>query len=79
QGPVPPVVFDGAQMSAAERDSIASAIAAKTPVYLLIAPPESQEYSNVLKSELDQLQSKFNIEPISQNEAVALYRLTPRK
>ena len=78
-GPVPAVVFDGAQMAPAVTVSLASAIDAKAPVFLLIAPPESQSYADVLKSELDQLQEKFTIEPVSQNEAVALYRLTARK
>jgi hypothetical protein len=74
-GAVPPVVFDGSQMSA-EADSLASAIEAKTPVYLLIAAPESDDYAGVLKSELDQLQEKFTVEPELQTRQVALYRLT---
>jgi 4-amino-4-deoxy-L-arabinose transferase-like glycosyltransferase len=79
KGPVPPVVFDGDQMSAAVAHSLESAIDAKTPVFLLLAAPESQDYADVLKTELDQLQEKFTIEVVSQNEAVALYRLTARK
>jgi hypothetical protein len=75
-GLVPPVVFDGPQMSG-EADSLASAINSNTPVFLLIAAPESQSYADVLKGELDRLQEKFNVEPITQNEAVALDRLTP--
>jgi 4-amino-4-deoxy-L-arabinose transferase-like glycosyltransferase len=78
-GPVPTVVFDGAQMAPAATNSLTSAIEAKAPVFLLIAPPESQSYADVLKSELDQLQEKFIIEPVSQKEAVAVYRLTGRK
>jgi hypothetical protein len=78
-GPVPPVVFDGGEMSAVEADSLASAIGAKTPVFLLIAAPESQDYADVLKGELEQLQGKFAVEPVSQNEAVAVYRLAVRK
>jgi len=74
-GPIPPVVFDGAAMSA-EADSLLSAIVAKTPVFLLIAAPESQQYADVLKGELDNLQSKFGIEPVAQNRVAALYRLT---
>ena len=77
-GAVPPVVFDGERMSPAAADSLASAIGAKTPVYLLLAAPESDEYAGVLKSELDQLQEKFTVEPISQNKSAALYRLTAR-
>jgi len=71
---VPPVVFDGPGMSP-EADSLASA---KTPVFLLIAAPESQGYADVLKGELDQLQSKFTVEPVAQNRVAALYRLTTK-
>ena len=66
-GPVPPVVFDGEQMSASAADSLASAIDAKKPVFLLLAAPESQQYADVLKGELDQMQAKFAIEPVTQN------------
>jgi len=76
-GAVPPVVFDGSQMSA-EADSLASAIGAKTPVFVLIAAPESQNYAGVLKTELDQLQGKFTFEPELQTRQVALYRLTTK-
>ena len=48
-------------------------------MFLLLAAPESQQYADVLKGELDQLQGKFAVEPVSQNEAVAVYRLTARK
>jgi 4-amino-4-deoxy-L-arabinose transferase-like glycosyltransferase len=78
-GAVPPVVFDGEQLSPAKADALTSAVGDKTPVFVLLAAPESQDYAEVLKSELDQLQQKFTIEPISQNEALALYQLTARK
>ena len=78
-GPVPAVVFDGEQMSASVADSIASAIDAKKPVFLILAAPESQQYADVLKGELDQMQGKFAIEPVSQNEAIAVYRLSARE
>jgi 4-amino-4-deoxy-L-arabinose transferase-like glycosyltransferase len=78
-GAVPPVVFDGEQLSPAEAASLASAVGGKAPVFVFLAAPESQDYAEVLKSELDQLQQKFTLEPISQNEAVALYQLTVRK
>ncbi|MGC2441738.1 hypothetical protein, partial [Candidatus Binatus sp.] len=78
-GPVPAVVFDREQMSASVADSIASAIDAKKPVFLILAAPESQQYADVLKGELDQMQAKFAIEPVSQNEAIAVYRLSARK
>jgi len=78
-GAVPPVVFDGEQLSPAEASSLTSAVGGKAPVFVLLAAPESQDYADVLKSELDQLQQKFTVEPVSQNEAVALYQLTARK
>jgi len=78
-GAVPPVVFDGQQPSPAEAASLASAVGGKAPVFVLLAAPESQDYAGALKSELDQLQQTFTIQPISQNDAVALYQLTARK
>jgi hypothetical protein len=78
-GPVPAVLFDGEKISVAVTDSIASAIDAKKPVFLLIAAPESQQYADVLKTELDQLQGRFAVEPEGQDEAVAVYRLSARK
>ncbi len=79
KGSVPAVAFDGEPMSAVVADSLASAIDAKKPVYLLIAAPESQDYADVLKGELDQLQQKFTVKPELQNQSVALYRLTAQK
>jgi hypothetical protein len=78
-GPVPAVVFEGEQMSAAVADSIASAIDSKRAVFLILAAPESQQYADVLKGDLDRLQGKFSVEPVSQNEAVAVYLMTARK
>ncbi len=76
-GPVPAVAFDGDKMSA-EADKLASAIAAKTPVFLLLAAPESQQYADVLKGEFEQLQGKFTVEAVSQNDAIAVYQLSAR-
>jgi hypothetical protein len=76
-GAVPPVVFDGERMTA-EADAIAAAVGAKAPVFLVIAAPESQSYADVLKGEIDQLAGRFELEPISQNEAVAVYRVTAK-
>ncbi|HYR79925.1 MAG TPA: hypothetical protein VEO55_07955, partial [Candidatus Dormibacteraeota bacterium] len=73
-GPIPPVVFDGPTMSP-EADSLA---AAKAPVFLLLAAPESQQYADVLKTELEQLQSKFVADPVAQNRVAQLYRLTTK-
>ncbi|HYL60901.1 MAG TPA: glycosyltransferase family 39 protein [Candidatus Acidoferrales bacterium] len=78
-GDVPPVVFDGAEMSRAQADVLAATLRAKTPVFLLLAAPESQQYSDLLRGEIDQLQSKFTLKPIAQNAAVALYQLQAPK
>jgi Dolichyl-phosphate-mannose-protein mannosyltransferase len=76
-GAVPPVVFDNGRMTT-EADALASAIAAEAPVFVLIASPESQSYADVLKDELDQLTGKFAVDRVSQNEAVALYRIAAK-
>jgi hypothetical protein len=75
-GPVPAVVFDGEQMSSAVAGSLASAIDAKRPVFLILAAPESQQYADVLKTELEELRGKFSVEPVAQSEAIAVYRVT---
>jgi len=75
-GPVPAVVFDGEQMSSAAAGSLASAIDAKRPVFLILAAPESQQYADVLKTELEELRGKFSVEPVAQSEAIAVYRVT---
>ncbi len=77
-GPVPPVLFDGGQMEKNATDAIASAVAGKTQVYLIVATPESEQYADVLMSELDALRRRFAIDPVSQNEAVAVYGLSAR-
>jgi hypothetical protein len=78
-GDVPPVIFEGAEMSRAQADALAATLRAKTPVFLLLAAPESQEYSDLLRGEIDQLQSKFPLKPIAQNAAVAVYQLQAPK
>lgn len=78
-GDLPPVVFDGVQMSPTTSSSLVATLRAKTPVYLLLAAPESQEYSDLLRGEIDQLQTKFTIKPVVQNTAIALYQLQARR
>ncbi len=77
-GSVPPVVFNGPETAAQTQDSIAAAMRAKTPVFVLLGAPETQNYANLLKDELDQLQAKFVFEPFEQNSSIAMYRLKPR-
>ncbi|MDB5107872.1 MAG: hypothetical protein JWM69_813 [Candidatus Binatus sp.] len=78
KGPIPPVEFDVAASSPNPNDPVAAAIASQTPVFVLLAVPESAQYANLLKNELDQLQSKYGFDVIEQNSAIALYRLKPR-
>ena len=74
-GPIPPVVFDGAEMSAGVVDSLGAAIRARKAVYVLLAIPETRDYANELQRELEKLQGRFSLEPIEQNNVVALYQL----
>ena len=78
-GPMPPVVFDGGRMEQSETDAIASAIAGNKPVYLLVAAPESQQYADVLKDEMGEMGAKFGVEPVSENEAIAVYRFSGKQ
>jgi len=50
----------------------------KNASLLLLAAPESQQYADVLKTELEQLQSKFVVDPVAQNRDAQLYRLTTK-
>jgi 4-amino-4-deoxy-L-arabinose transferase-like glycosyltransferase len=76
RGAIPPVVFDATSIAQTTIDSLAAAITAKQPVYLLLCAPESPEYADVLKTEVDQLGAKFPLTSVVQNSALALFRFT---
>jgi hypothetical protein len=73
--PLPAVIFDGSTFTSGAMYSLVTANHANTPVFLVLGVPESEEYAAILKAELDDLQSRFTIETIDQNNALALYKL----
>ena len=78
-GAAPPVLFDKDGESKAALDSLTDAVNKHAPVLVLLAAPESPAYAEMLKRELDQLQQSFNVEPVGENRAIAIYQLTPRR
>ncbi|MDO8434683.1 MAG: glycosyltransferase family 39 protein [Candidatus Binatus sp.] len=77
-GALPAVVFDGADITKTAMFLLVAANRAKTPVFVLLCAPESEQYAAMLKTELDELQARFTIEPVEQNSAIALYRLSAK-
>jgi hypothetical protein len=40
--------------------------------------PEREDYADLLKDELSQLNASFTLDSIAQSDVIDLYRLTPR-
>jgi len=77
-GSVPPVLFGGSQLYDAEAKTLIDAMRAGRPAYLLITRPERDDYADLLKDELTQLNASFNLDSIAQSDLIDLYHLTPR-
>jgi 4-amino-4-deoxy-L-arabinose transferase-like glycosyltransferase len=77
-GPIPSVLFAGPHVDDAETKILGDAMRAGRPAYLLMYAPEGQEYADLLKDELGQLNTSFNVESIARSDLIDLYRLTPR-
>jgi 4-amino-4-deoxy-L-arabinose transferase-like glycosyltransferase len=77
-GPVPPVLFAGPQIDDGEARTLGDAMRSGRPAYLLVTAPERQDYADLLKDEIAQLNTSFNVESIARSDLVELYRLTPR-
>jgi hypothetical protein len=77
-GPVPPVLFTGNSLNDSVTKTISAEARAGKPLYLLMNAPERQEYADILKDELNQLNTPFEVQPIAHSDLVELYRLTPR-
>ncbi len=76
--PVPPVLFVGPHLDDGEAKRLRDAIHSGRPAYLLMTAPERQDYADLLKDELSQLNTPFNLESIAQSDLIDLYRVTPR-
>ncbi len=78
QGPVPPVLFSGPHIDDTEVKFLSNAMRARRPTYLLMTRPEREDYADLLKDELKQLNASFNLESIAQSDLIELYRLSAR-
>jgi hypothetical protein len=77
-GPVPPVLFAGQHVDASEAKTLSDAIHSGRAAYLLVTRPEREDYADLLKDELSQLNTPFNLESVAQSDLIDLYRVTPR-
>jgi hypothetical protein len=78
-GPIPPVLFDESGAMDKRTAAMLSGVAAgKGGAYLLLAAPESRDYTNVLHDEVAALGGYFSVAPVMQSRDVALYRLSVR-
>jgi 4-amino-4-deoxy-L-arabinose transferase-like glycosyltransferase len=76
--PLPPVVFDGDTFTSAAMYSLVTANHANSPVYVLLCSPESDQYAATLKTQFDELSSRFTLETADMNSSLALYKLTAK-
>ncbi|MFZ0888507.1 MAG: glycosyltransferase family 39 protein [Candidatus Binataceae bacterium] len=77
-GPIPPALFDGSGIVSARAESLAAQARSGKPIYLMIWEPDSAEYADTLKYEIDQLGERFALEPVERAAPLQLYRLAPR-
>ncbi len=74
----PPVLFAGQQIDNAEVKKLDEAARTGKSIYLLLNAPERQDYADLLKDELAQIEASFAINPIARSDLVELDRLSPR-
>jgi hypothetical protein len=77
-GPVPPVLFTGPHIDDAELKTLGDAMRSGRSAYLLITAAERQDYADLLKDEISQLNGAFTVDPIARTDLIDLYRLKPR-
>jgi 4-amino-4-deoxy-L-arabinose transferase-like glycosyltransferase len=75
-GAMPIALFDGEAISKPILDSIQTALAIHRTVLLVLAPPESEDYADALKHQLDALHDRFDIVPIGESPALTVYQLS---
>jgi hypothetical protein len=77
-GAIPAALFDGDTMSKPALARIDAALAARKLVTLALARPESPDYADTLKHQLDALHDRYDVEPAGANQAIAIYQLSER-
>jgi hypothetical protein len=77
KGPIPPVLFEDDAMAAGVQGEVARAAARPDGAYLLLCAPETGEYGDVLRSEIDRMSAVFTLKPVIRNRTAALFRIVP--
>jgi len=77
-GPLPRVLFDGDAMTPAVESALIAGARKPGGAYLLLCAPESQDYADVLRGEVEKMNAALVLEPLTQTRTIALYRITPR-
>jgi hypothetical protein len=75
---VPPVLFAGPHINDSEAKTLTESMRKGKPAYLLMTAPERQDYADLLKDEISQLNGSFAVDQIARSDLIDLYRLTPR-
>jgi hypothetical protein len=78
RGPIPPTMFDeqGAFSEAAIAE-VSAAARTQAGAYLILAAPESRDYSEILSTEMAQIKSHFAVTILMQAPRIRLFRLSP--
>jgi 4-amino-4-deoxy-L-arabinose transferase-like glycosyltransferase len=77
-GPVPPVLFAGPHINDSEAKTLADSMHKGRAAYLLMTAPERQDYADLLKDEISQLNGSFTVDQIARSDLIDFYRITPR-
>ena len=77
-GAIPAALFDGETMSKSVVGSIDAALAAHKLVTLVLARPESPDYADTLKHQLDALHGRYDVESAGGNQVIAVFQLSER-
>lgn len=76
--PIPRILFPGGQLDESEARALAAQARAGRPLFLLVATPQSQEWSDVLSREFADIDRYFTHEAVVDNRTLGLFRLVPR-
>jgi uncharacterized small protein (DUF1192 family) len=71
------VLFEDDAMAAGVQGEVARAAARPDGAYLLLCAPETGEYGDVLRSEIDRMSAVFTLKPVIRNRTAALFRIVP--
>ena len=76
-GPIPEVLFGDDVMATAVVKGLNADARNADGAYLLLGAPESPDYANLLREQVDKISAAFALEPLLQNRNVGLFKLVP--